>query len=271
MPDSISAIRIVGASRTVLRTVPEPLAVLNIAQSSRAILRTPPSGMGMLNIVPSSRAVLRIASVLDKDLILRPAITQSSTTSPFVIISDDTGVFDGTTNTTGYSPEPSGPANRPARSELDLYIGYYLYQTGQTPQWTFAAIQDPTENPFVLNVFDVPTGVLQFCMIAVPTGTVLTESQKENLYWLAQADPEWFTGEIGYVYDNDLYNDIWELRRNFTDALLCGKCIGKNLKIVEAMEEGLISALSVGQYQDALVIYNSLKTFLNRINGNCGC
>jgi hypothetical protein len=271
MADSFALFQIAPASRTATRTAPEPSAAVNIDAASRTIARTPPTGAGVINIAGSSRSVIRIATVLDKDLVLRPGISQSSTTSPFVIVSDDTGVYNASTNPTGYSPEPSGPVDRPARSELDLYVGYYYHQKNQSPAWTFAAIQDPAEVPFLLDVFDVPTGVLQFCMVGVPLGTTLTTYEQENLYWLAGNNVLWFRGEIGFVYDNDLYNDIWTLRRCFTDSLMCGKCEGKYLKTVEALEEGMISALSIAAYNDAVTIYLALKSFLAKINGNCGC
>jgi hypothetical protein len=271
MADSYALLRIQPASRTALRTAPEPSAVLNVTPASRSVLRTPPASTGLINVVRSSRAVIRIATIFDKDLVLRPGISQSSTTSPFVIVSDDTGVYNASTNPTGYSPEPSGPVDRPARSELDLYVGYYYHQKNQSPAWTFAAIQDPAEVPFLLDVFGVPTGVLQFCLVGVPLGTTLTTYEQENLYWLAENNVLWFSGQIGFVYDNDLYNDIWTLRRCFTDSLMCGKCEGSNLKTVEALEEGMISALSIAAYNDAVTIYLALKSFLAKINGNCGC
>ena len=270
MPDSNSIVWVIPSSRATLRTPPEPSAFINVAASSIATLRTFLSA-GFVNVVPSSQTILQTTSVLGKELVLKPSVAQASTTSPYVIIGDDTGIYDGTTNTWGYSPEPTGTIQRPARSELDLYVGYYWYQVGIDPAWTFADPQAPTTDPFTLSVYDVPTGVIQFCLIGVPTGTVLTSFQKENLYWLAQARADWFTGQIGYVYDNELYVDMWELRRCFTDARMCGNCKGTNLKIAEALEEGMIGALSVADYDSALIIYNKLKEFLGQIKCDCGC
>jgi hypothetical protein len=268
MPDTNVLLNIGTAARSLLRTVPNEGGLVQTTAANRHLLRTVPLS-ALVSVGGSYQTVIQIASPLDKNLVLVPSVSQVSTTSPYIVVNDDTPPKEGDAN--GYEPTCPGTLDLPCRAQLDLYVGYYLWTATATPQWTFVPSTDPQEDPFTQDVFNVPTGVLQVCLVGVPQGTVLTDFQKENLYWLAQSTAEWFTGEIGYVFDSDLYAQIWVLRRKFTDALMCGKCKGDNLRTVEGLLEGMIGALNVGQYDKGVTIYNGLKQFLETISGDCGC
>ena len=130
---------------------------------------------------------------------------------------------------------------------------------------------DPTADPYAFNYFNSPPGILGIYMVGVPTGTVLTPFQQQSLYPLSKGIASWFNGQVGYLNDNDLINDLRRLQIKFLRKQMAGNCEGFVYRNAFAMYSAIQTALLVFNYYQAVRIYDILKTFLLN-NQNCdGC
>jgi hypothetical protein len=183
-----------GSAITAQAQTLPPIRVVTTGSAITAQAQTLPP----IRIVTTGSAItagVTVPLTLNGLLILKPVLSTIATDCSTVLVVDETGEYNGTTNTWGYTPEadPNDP-NRPKRSEVDLYIGWINYTSeGQT--WTFAADQSPTLIPYEQIITGIPSGVNAIYLIAVPTGTVLTDFQKDTLPYFYQSTDGWFGGD----------------------------------------------------------------------------
>lgn len=252
-------------------------SILYTGTVDRSVLKTINRGISTVSTGFTDISNLRTYTVLDKQLILRPSAAFDRNGLPSIDINDETGVYGTDGNTTGYSELCPGTPDRPCRAELDLYIWveqYYLNSNNTTllsnvffpPDQT-----DPTADPYAFNYFNSPPGILGIYMVGVPTGTVLTPFQQQSLYPLSKGIASWFNGQVGYLNDNDLINDLRRLQIKFLRKQMAGNCEGFVYRNAFAMYSAIQTALLVFNYYQAVRIYDILKTFLLN-NQNCdGC
>ena len=107
--------------------------------------------------------------------------------------------------------------------------------------------------------------------MGVPTGTVLTPIQEQTLYPTSTGIASWFNGQVGYLNDEDLINDLRRLQIKYLRKQIAGNCQGMVYRSAYAMYSALQTALLVFNYYQAVRIYEILKSFL-LTNQNCdGC
>jgi hypothetical protein len=252
-------------------------SILHTGTGNRSVMRTINKGVSTLATGYTDISNLRVYSLLDKELILRPSATFDRNGVPSIDIKDETGIYGIDGNTTGYSENCPGTPERPCRTELDLYISVaqqYLSSDKSTllsssffpPNQT-----DPTADPYAFNLFNAPIGVLAIYLVGVPTGTVLTPIQEQTLYPTSTGIASWFNGQVGYLNDDDLINDLRRLQIKYLRKQIAGNCQGMVYRSAYAMYSALQTALLVFNYYQAVRIYEILKSFL-LTNQNCdGC
>jgi hypothetical protein len=252
-------------------------SILHTGTGNRSVMRTINKGVSTLATGYTDISNLRVYSLLDKELILRPSATFDRNGVPSIDIKDETGIYGIDGNTTGYSENCPGTPERPCRTELDLYISVaqqYLSPDKSTllsssffpPNQT-----DPTADPYAFNLFNAPIGVLAIYLVGVPTGTVLTPIQEQTLYPTSTGIASWFNGQVGYLNDDDLINDLRRLQIKYLRKQIAGNCQGMVYRSAYAMYSALQTALLVFNYYQAVRIYEILKSFL-LTNQNCdGC
>jgi hypothetical protein len=252
-------------------------SILRTGTGNRSVMRTINNGLSTLATGYTDISNLRVYSLLDKELILRPSATFDRNGVPSIDIKDETGIYGIDGNTTGYSENCPGTPERPCRTELDLYISVaqqYLSSDKSTllsssffpPNQT-----DPTADPYAFNLFNAPIGVLAIYLVGVPTGTVLTPIQEQTLYPTSTGIASWFNGQVGYLNDDDLINDLRRLQIKYLRKQIAGNCQGMVYRSAYAMYSALQTALLVFNYYQAVRIYEILKSFL-LTNQNCdGC
>lgn len=253
-------------------------SILHTGTGNRSVLHTINKGVSTLATTFKDISNLRVYTVLDKELILRPSAAFDRNGIPSIDINDETGVYGIDGNTTGYSENCPGTPERPCRAELDLYIWieqYYLNPADKSillSSSTFPPNQtDPTADPYAFNLYNAPVGVLGIYLVGVPTGTVLTSFQEQNLYPLSTGIASWFNGQVGYLNDDDLINDLRRLQIKYLRKQIAGNCEGMVYRSAFAMYSALQTALLVFNYYQAVRIYDILKSFL-LTNQNCdGC
>jgi hypothetical protein len=260
----------------IIQPVVKP-SILRTGTGNRSVMRTINKGVSTLATGYTDISNLRVYSILDKELILRPSATFDRNGVPSIDIKDETGVYGIDGNTTGYSENCPGTPERPCRTELDLYIWLeeqYLSPDKSTllSNPSFPPNQtDPTADPYAFNLFNAPIGVLAIYLVGVPTGTVLTPIQQQTLYPTSTGIPSWFNGQVGYLNDDDLINDLRRLQIKYLRKQIAGNCQGMVYRSAYAMYSALQTALLVFNYYQAVRIYDILKTFL-LTNQNCdGC
>lgn len=252
-------------------------SIMRTGRTNSSVVKTLDRGIATVATGYTDIANLRAYSLLDKQLILRPSAAFDRNGLPSIDINDETGIFGTAGNTTGYSELCPGTPDRPCRAELDLYIWveqYYLSpdKTTLLSNVFFPPNQtDPTADPYAFNYFNSPPGILGIYMVGVPTGTVLTPFQQQSLYPLSQGIASWFNGQVGYLNDNDLINDLRRLQIKYLRKQIAGNCEGFVYRNAFAMYSAIQTALLVFNYYQAVRIYDILKTFLLN-NQNCdGC
>jgi len=260
----------------IIQPVVKP-SILRTGTGNRSVMRTINKGVSTLATGYTDISNLRVYSILDKELILRPSATFDRNGVPSIDIKDETGIYGIDGNTTGYSENCPGTPERPCRTELDLYISVaqqYLSPDKSTllsssffpPNQT-----DPTADPYAFNLFNAPIGVLAIYLVGVPTGTVLTPIQEQTLYPTSTGIASWFNGQVGYLNDDDLINDLRRLQIKYLRKQIAGNCQGMVYRSAYAMYSALQTALLVFNYYQAVRIYEILKSFL-LTNQNCdGC
>jgi hypothetical protein len=205
-------------------------SILYTGTVDRSVLKTINRGIITVATGYTDVSNLRVYTVLDKQLILRPSAAFDRNGLPSIDINDETGVYGTDGNTTGYSELCPGTPDRPCRAELDLYIWveqYYLNSNNTTLLSNVFFPPDqtaPTADPYAFNYFNSPPGILGIYMVGVPTGTVLTPFQQQSLYPLSKGIASWFNGQVGYLNDNDLINDLRRLQIKFLRKQMAGNC-----------------------------------------------
>lgn len=265
-----------GSAQTTSLWVPPKLRLLQTGTNKNLLFHVPPD-LRLLHTGTNKTVSLWVPASIDKELILQPVISATANDCSYVTLVDATGEYNGTTNTTGYNPE-SEPTNplRPKRSEVDIYTGFIQY-TNDSPLglWTISEDQSPTLIPWTESVTGFEPGILGFWMIAVPTGTVLTEAQKETLPYIYETTAGWYGGQcpgIG-LYCAQLYK-LKAMLRKYNDWTMAGKpCEYEDYIFALTLEQLVVELLLTFNYSEALVYFDVWKGFLEGVdlNKKCAC
>lgn len=258
-----------GSAITAQAQTLPPIRVVTTGAAITAQAQTLPP----IHIVTTGAAVTAGVFVppnLNGLLILKPVLTSIATDCSSVLVVDETGTYNGTTNTWGYNPEDASfDPNRPKRSEVDLYIGWINYTaSGQT--WTYSPDQSPELIPYQQILTGIPVGGNAIYLIAVPSGTVLTDYQKETLPYIYQSTDNWYGGQCPGI-------GIWcaasskmvELRRIYNDATINGGCEYEPFLIALSMEKTVVSLMQAFEYVRAVAAYDEWIKYLDTLTGDC--
>lgn len=217
-------------------------------------------------------AVVQVPADLTKALILKPVVTLVTSDCSYITIEDQTGDYNGTTNTWGYNPEDAAfDPSRPKRSELDLYCGWINYPANEISLWTFSPTQDISADPWEIQVGGLDAGVNQFFLIGVPTGTTLTELQQATLPFIYETTEGWYGGSCPVIgLWCSVSSDMVAMRRIYNNHTMVGGCEYTPWLIAWGNEKAVVSSMQAGFYAEAAVQYDEWVKYINK-HKTCNC
>jgi len=197
-----------------------------------------------------------------------------------LIIEDGTGVYNADTNPGGYNPEGDPPIyNRPARSEVDLWIVYRipydrsLPESAQNPSfYYFPSVQYGSMTPFEYPLDITVQGIYEIVMLAVPLGTdyATFNGSTQDVIGYAQAQPDWYYTTMGICIDDVIVNCMNRKRYAFLQGVMCGECDEDYLSLYSDYV-GMLNALDLSDFNNAIILYNRIKTKCSEVSCDCGC
>ena len=250
------------------------LPVATVVQSG-TILNAPVLTIPPVTIVQTGNylnAPVLVPVDLSKQLILRPVVVLIATDCSYITVDDETGLYDATTNPTGYNPpgDPFDPT-RPHRDDLDLYCGWIYYNPDGTSTWTFSPTQDITEDPWTIQVGGLTEGVNQFFLIGVPLNYSLSELQKATMPYIYQTTVDWYGGYTPVIgYWCEVAGKMAALLRTYNNHTILRGCEYDPYLIAWGMEKAVVSNMQAGNYALAAVQYEKWTTYVNSVN-SCTC
>lgn len=219
-----------------------------------------------------NNAIVQVPGDLSKALVLKPVVTFIASDCSYIRVEDQTGVYNGTTNTWGYNPEDATfNPSRPKRSELDLYCGWIYYTKDNAPVWTFSPTQDVSADPWEIQVGGLNQGVNEFFLIGVPTGTTLTELQQATMPYIYEATEGWYGGDCPVIgLWCTISSAMVAMRRKYNDHTLLGGCEYTPWIIALGNEKAVVSSMQSGFYPEAAIQYEEWLKYINE-NKTCNC
>jgi len=268
-----SILRTNKIERSVMRTVNSG-GFIRTTENKKALLRVLADGKAVVRSTGKVNSILQTGLLIEKVLDLKPAITYVSTDTPYIVISDLTGTYNGTTNTWGYNDTCGVDPDRPCRTDLDLYVSYTLYEntTGKNLATTnfFPADQGtPALDPYVYNLFGAAIGIIMVSLVGVPSGTTLTTYEQQNLYEYSQSQPDWFNGRIGFMNDPEVETALRTMQIQWIRNNIAFNCQGTRYKEAYALRKAIDSALKTFNAPVAAYIYSILKIHLQNLDVGC--
>lgn len=240
--------------------------------------------------VTPSQATVFLTTVDDttaKLLQVRIGTLGINTDQTVIDVPDATGEYnpaDPNENPGGYNPASAtnDPA-RPKRSQVKLWTVYKI-RSGENPDYTLTpSTQSPWEN-YVDYVYPLtlPTetvdgeeqtikGLYEIILIAAPVAEQYSNYEgNTNLAEIAKQTPFWFSGSVGVMIDTYVTNCLNKKRYSYLQGIMCGKCDESYLSFY-ADYVGMLSAMEIGDWVNANLLYDKLKTQCNEEESSCGC
>lgn len=91
------------------------------------------------------------------------------------------------------------------------------------------------------------------------------------LYSIAKEYPNWYVTSVGVMVDPDVANCLQKKRYAFLQSVMCGNCDESYLGVY-AIYVGMLSAMEVQDWAQAILYYDRLKTICKEMDeSSCGC